>query len=394
MKTATQLVQGGRLPEDPLQASAPPLYQTATFRQASPLQAGAFDYSRSGNPTRRILEQQLAELEGGVQAFAFSSGMAAINAVTRLVPRGGRILAGHDVYGGTWRLLEQVVKPSGVEVEWIEPASLAETADRLQAGADLVLVETPTNPRMQVCDLQALARLCHEFHCLLAVDNSWMTPLRQNPLALGADLVVHSATKFLGGHGDLTAGAVVVQDSELADRLAFLQNAEGTALAPFDSWLLLRGMKTLEIRLRQQEASARKIVRALKQIPEIRNLRHPSLLDSPSRKLHRSQARGDGSLIALETGSLERSVAFLQRLQCFSLTVSFGSVASSASLPCRMSHAAIPEHERQARGLPEDLIRLSIGIEDPGDLIADLSQALDGLKGRGSLSTCVSQGAA
>jgi cysteine-S-conjugate beta-lyase len=359
MHPATELVRFDAAPGDPNAPCTTPIYQTATFAQPDPLLGGEYDYTRSGNPTRSVLETQLAKLEGATRAFSFTTGMAALSLLTRLVPAGGRILCGDDIYGGTWRLLERIVGPSGIQVTSVDPANLDLLESELGLGADLLILETPSNPRLRTCDVRAVATRCRAHGCRLAVDNSLLTPLRQRPLALGADIVMHSATKFLGGHADLSAGVLAVNDPQLAERIGFLQNAEGTALAPFDAWLLLRGLKTLHLRLAQQELNAQALAEVLRAHPLV------------------SRTRTAGSLVCFETGSVETSAAILRALDCFTIAVSFGSTASTASLPCRMSHASIPAEERRARDLPEDLVRLSAGIEFTDDLVQDLRAALD-----------------
>ena len=359
MKPATALLHGEPAPGDPFRPLCTPIYQTATFAQTSALEFGPYDYSRSGNPTRSVLERQLAALEGAPYANAFASGMAALTTLTRLAA-GGRILAGDDLYGGSYRLLTRISAHQGIAVDYVDASDLTAVAAALRTPTKLLLVETPTNPLLRVLDLPALARLCASHGARLAVDNSLLSPLLQQPLALGADLVVHSATKFLGGHGDVTAGVLACRDPELAAQIAFLSNAEGNALAPFDCWLLLRGLKTLHLRVREQQRNARALAAFLRRQPAVRRLRYP----------------GAGSVLAFETGSLESSRRLVESLRLFTIAVSFGSVHSTASLPCRMSHASIPEAVRRARCLPEDLVRLSIGIEDAGDLRADLAQAL------------------
>jgi cystathionine beta-lyase len=348
---------------------SPPIYQTATFAQDSPLAFGAYDYSRSGNPTRQVLEEQLAILEGGVRGFAFASGMAAVAAIVRLLRPGDEVLVSADLYGGTWRLLTTLCPGLTVRAAptWDPDAVQFRDATRL------LLVETPTNPLQRVSDLRALATRAHDRGAMLAVDNSLMTPLLQRPLDLGADLVVHSATKFLCGHADVMAGAVVAKNAPLADRLYAIQNGEGTALSPFDSWLLLRGTKTLALRLERQQSNARAVAHLLQAHPAVTSVHWPGLDEHPEAALHAQQARGPGAVVSFTTGDVERSCAILERLQLFATTVSFGGVASTASLPCRMSHASIPAVDR---ALPEDLVRLAVGIEDPEDLARDLIAAL------------------
>ena len=376
MKPSTRLVQLDAAPRDPWRPLVTPLYQTACFEQPSPLEFGPYDYTRSGNPTRHVLERQLADLEGARSAHAFSSGMAALSAVTRLAA-GGRIVAGDDLYGGTHRLLTRVCTELGIEVDFVDASDLAALERELQRPARLVLIETPTNPLLRIVDLRAVAEICHKRGALLCVDSSLMTPLLQRPLDLGADLVVHSATKFLCGHGDVTAGVVAARDDALAERIAFLQNAEGSGLAPFECWLLLRGLKTLALRVRAQERTTRRLARFLVTEPSVTRVHYPGLLSHPGRALHATQASGSGSVLSFETGSLERSRELLESLDLFTVAVSFGSVRSQASLPCSMSHASIPAETRRARGLPEDLVRLSIGIEDADDLRRDLARAFE-----------------
>ena len=376
MKMATRLARFQPAPGDPWSATAPPLYQTATFAQESALAAGPYDYSRSGNPTRRLLEERIAELEGAPRALAYASGLAALAAVVRVAARGGEVLAGDDLYGGTYRLLSRLLAGQGVRVRYVDIADLTAVAAALGTGTRLLLVETPTNPLLRIADLGALAALAHGAGALLAVDNSLLSPYWQRPLELGADLVVHSATKCLAGHGDLTAGVVAAADESLAADLAFAQNAEGTALAPFDAWLLLRGMKTLALRLDRQEANARRVAALLATHPAVRRVHYPGLECHPGHALQRRQAAGFGAVVSFETGSVETSRRIVEAARLFTIAVSFGSVGSLISLPCRMSHASIPPEVRHTRALPEDLVRLALGIEDGGDLVEDLEQAL------------------
>lgn len=346
---------------DPYGATSPPIYQTATFRQPSALDFGEYDYTRTANPTRSLVEEQIARLERGTRAFAFASGMAAIGAVARLVSAGEEILAGDDLYGGTFRMLGAVLPPLGISVGYVDTTDVAAVEAAIGPKTRLVLVESPTNPLMRVSDLEALARAAHRKGALLAVDNSLLSPLLQRPLECGADVVVHSATKFLCGHGDVIAGAVVVRDEELARRIAFRQNAEGAGLSPFDAWLLLRGMKTLALRLERQCASAEKIAAFLAAHPAVREVFYP----------------GQGAVISFTTGDAETSRRAVEATRLFAIAVSFGAVTSAISLPCRMSHASIPAEIRDRYAPPEDLVRLSVGIEDADDLVADLEQALE-----------------
>ncbi len=376
MKTSTRCVHpaSGR---DPFGAVSPPIYQTATFRQPSAVDFGEFDYSRTANPTRALVEEQIAALEGGRHACAFASGMAALTAVTRLVQAGEEILAGDDLYGGTIRLLSQVAPRQGISVRWVDAADPCAVEAAISPATRLLLVETPTNPLLRIADLASLAGIARRRGVLLAVDNSLLSPCLQQPLALGADLVIHSATKFLCGHADVCAGAVVTNDPELHSRLAFHLNAEGTGLAPFDSWLLLRGMKTLALRVERQCSSARWVAELLAIHPSVQEVFFPALAVPAARAVHERQARGPGAVISFTTGDPDLSRRIVEATRLFTIAVSFGSIGSSISLPCRMSHASVPAELRGRLGPPPDLVRLSVGIEDVEDLTADLEQAME-----------------
>ena len=378
MNPATQIVHPKEAEWDPFRALSVPIYQTVSFAQESAVATGRYDYTRSGNPTRAALESHVACLEGATRAWALAGGGAARTAVTRLGSAGRRVVAGDDLYGGTYRLLSRVLSPCGVAVEYVPTNDLAAVEQALRAGPALVLVETPGNPRLRITDLAALADVVHARGGLLAVDNSLLSPYLQRPLAHGADVVVHSATKVLSGHGDVTAGIVALRDAKLAEQVAFVQNAEGAALSPFESWLLLRGVRTLALRQDRQEGSAHRVADFLVAHPRVRQVHYPGLPTHPGHEVHRRQARGAGCLVSFETGSPERSKQVVERTRLFTISVSFGSIASLISLPCAMSHASMPLEARRARGVGEDLVRLSVGIEDADDLIADLAQALEG----------------
>ena len=375
LKTSTRCVKFGGT-SDPYGAMVPPIYQTATFRQPTASEFGEYDYTRSGNPTRSLVEQQLAELEGGTGACAFASGMAAITALTRLVEHGDEIIAGDDLYGGTVRLLEQILPRQGVSVRYVDTTKLEAVRAALTLRTRLILVETPTNPMLSICDIRGLSQITRESGVMLAVDNSMLSPVLQQPLALGADVVIHSATKFLSGHSDVTAGATITKDPSLQGQIAFQQNAEGAALSPFESWLLLRGLKTLALRVERQSDSARKVAQFLATHKGIRKVYHPGLKDHPGHEVHRSQAEGDGSVVTFITGDAEVSKQIVEATKLFTIAVSFGSVGSTISLPCRMSHASIPDHLRPRLLPPADLVRISVGIEDADDLVEDLTQAI------------------
>jgi cystathionine beta-lyase len=373
MKLSTRLVRFDACPEDPFRPVATPIYQTATFEQESAVEFGRYDYSRSGNPTRTVLEGQLAELEGAERAFCFSSGLAAITAVTRLLAPGDEILAGHDLYGGTCRLFSRILERRGVTVRYAHGCDLNAFRQAITSRTRLIHVETPTNPLLRVIDIRELAVLARNCGAKLCVDNTLMSPYLQNPLELGADVVVHSATKFISGHSDVTAGVVAVRDRAIAEELYLIQNGEGAGLGPFDCYLLLRGLKTLGLRMDRQQANAKRIAAFLSNHPAVKRVHYP---DFSQGRTHRSQARGPGAVVCFETGSLEISRRVVEATRIFAITVSFGSVNSSISIPSRMSHASIPAEVRTQEGLPADLVRLSVGIEDAEDLIADLNRAI------------------
>ena len=374
MKSATRCVQF-KPENDPYGSVSAPLYQTATFRQLNASEFGEYDYTRSSNPTRALLQQQLAELEGGGYACAFSSGMAAITAVTRLVKSGEEIIAGDDLYGGTVRLLETLRERQNIRISYVDTSDLQAFNAALTRQTRLVLIETPSNPLFRISNIRKLAQATREAGAILAVDNSMLSPVLQQPLSLGAHIVIHSATKFLCGHGDVIGGAVVTNDHNLHEQIAFTQNAEGAGLSPFDCWLLLRGLKTLALRVERQSKTARTITEFLKLHPQVRRVYYPAFAGQAGYDVHRSQALGDGAVISFATGDPELSARIVESTQLFDIAVSFGSVGSTISLPCHMSHASIPSSLQNRLGPPSDLVRLSVGIEDPDDLIDDLERA-------------------
>lgn len=371
-------------PTDSLQhkPTVAPIYLSSTFDQESATAFGEFDYSRSGNPTRQVLESQLAELEGAKRAFAFASGVAAIAAVTRFLKPGEEILAANDLYGGTQRIFSTILPDRGVEVRYCN----ASNVDRFLAAASLetklVYFEPVGNPMLTIYDVKAIAQAAKRRGILTAVDNTLLTPLNLRPLDLGIDIVIHSATKYIGGHSDVTAGVVAVNREDLAQHLYRTQNGEGCALAPFDSYNLERGLRTLALRLERQQENAKKIAEYLAANAArlgLTTVRYPTLAGHLGRETliaqRASSHAGGGAVVCFETGSVEASKRIIEALNLFSIRVSFGTVSSSASLPFYMSHASVPEKERERHALPRDLVRLSIGIEHIDDLIADLDQA-------------------
>lgn len=391
--------------KDPYHAAVMPIYQTATFAQPSAHDFGAYDYTRSGNPTRDALQLQIASLEGspGARAFCFTTGMAALTAVTRLVTAGDEVIVNDDSYGGTYRLMSKVATRQGITVTYVNMAG-KEGPGNLQraisASTKLVMIESPTNPMQRICNISELARICHaNTHpsgTYLSIDNTMMSPILSRPLEHGADIVIHSATKFMCGHSDTMAGAVIVRDMKgdndksLADTLYFYQNAEGTALAPFDCWLVTRGIKTMALRVDRQQASAVQIATWLTGVHLVSKVYYAGLPAHPDYDIHMQQASGGGSVVCFLTGNVELSKHIVTTTKLFKITVSFGSVTSLISLPCDMSHASIPAEVRSAREFPEDLVRISVGIESAEDLIADLAHAMCSFTPHvpGSSSTC------
>ncbi len=374
---ATALARNGAVAGDPYGATSPPLYQTSTFAQDRCDAFGEFDYTRTDNPTRRAVESLLAELEGAHGALCYASGMAAIAGALRLAKPGDRILCGRDLYGGTQRFLHEHLDGVGVEhVDFDTDGNgrcLALELALRSAPVKLVFVETPSNPRLSVSDLRAISRAAHAHGALVVVDATAMTPWLMRPLDLGADIVLHSATKGLSGHGDVTAGVVLSRDEGLLGTLAKKRNAEGAALAPFESWLLARGLRTLGVRVDAAQRSALAIARALASEGLAERVIYPGLPSHPQAELHANQARGPGVLIALELATPEAAAQLVERTRLFSTAVSFGGVSSSISVPHFMSHASVPDG---AAPRPSDrLVRLSVGLEDPDDLIDDLRQA-------------------
>jgi len=371
---------------DPFMSVSPPIYQAATFGQPGATTGGPYDYSRSGNPTRSVLERQMADIEGGVAALAFASGMASITtAVRALVMPGEGVIAGRDIYGGTQRFLGTIAGAGceGRVVDHVNMASVDEVEAALEAfkakgtQVKLVIVETPTNPKLEVCDIQAIADVSHAHGALVMVDNSMMAPLLQKPLSLGADIAMTSATKFIAGHSDVTGGILSVShgNDAAASKLKYYQNAEGNMMSPFESWLCLRGLKTMALRMERQATNASTIAEYLASHALVKRVNYPGLESHPGSQTHARQATGGGCIISFETGDVEVSRRIVEDTQLFKITVSFGSVSSLISLPCYMSHASVPAEIRKERGLVDDLVRISVGIEDVDDLLADLDQA-------------------
>ena len=363
-------------PDNPLHPTAVPIYQTATFRVEEVEHGDAYHYSRSGNPTRHALERHVAQLEGGTHGFAFASGLAAVAAAMRLLRPGDEVLAHQDLYGGTYRLLRRLLEPRGIGFRYCDQTDLNRVEAALTERTRMVWAESLSNPRLDAVDLRGLAELAHQRGARLAVDATTMTPYLQRPLELGADVVVHSGTKALNGHSDVTAGIAVTRDADVAAELGLIQNGEGAVLGPFDSYLLLRGMKTLAVRMDRQQATAGKVAQWLSTRPGVTRVRFPGLVTDAGHAVHARQASGPGTVVCVELGSVERAKAFIHALRLFPISYSFGSVTSSSAFPLTMSHKTMPPGMRRETGFPESLVRLSIGLEDPADLLEDLESAL------------------
>lgn len=376
MRLDTKCIHGGVFGDPQTGAVSVPIYQVSTYKQEGIGKHRGYEYSRTGNPTRAALEQLIAELENGARGLAFASGMAAISTVISLFNQGDHLVVGDDVYGGTYRMLSHVFSRLGIEITHVDTSRPDQVREAIRDRTRAVLMETPSNPLLKVSDIRKIADICRERELLLIVDNTFLTPYWQNPLDLGADIVVHSATKYLGGHSDVVAGLVVVKDRELGDRLHFLQNSIGGVLGPNDAWLLIRGIKTLGLRMRQHESNARRIAEWLKDRSDIAAVYYPGLPDHPGHDVATRQARGFGGMISFDVGSGERAERILSRVRYFTLAESLGAVESLISVPAKMTHASIPAKRRAELGITDGLIRISVGVEDIDDLLEDLERAL------------------
>jgi cystathionine beta-lyase len=353
-----------------------PVYLSSTFHQKDFDHYGKYDYTRSGNPTRDALEDAIASLEGGVRGFAFASGMAAISTAFLLLSAGDHAIVPKNVYGGTFRILTQVLGRFGIEHTFVDTTNLDEVEQAIRPNTKVIYVETPSNPTLAVTDIRAIVALAKAHRCLTFVDNTFMTPVFQRPLELGADLVLHSATKFISGHSDVVAGLAVAGSEEIADKLYFLQNALGAILGVQDSWLLLRGLKTLDVRIRKSADSAQRVAEFFAAQSEVRHVFYPGLTDHPGAELHAEQATSGGAVLSFELENEASARAFVNHVKLPVFAVSLGAVESILSYPPRMSHAELNEEEREKAGIGSGLLRLSVGLEDADDLIRDFSDAL------------------
>ena len=374
---STRAIHAGQKPDPATGAVVVPIYQTSTFAQDALGKHRGYEYSRTGNPTRAALETCIAALEGGAHGLAFASGMAAEAAVMQLLKPGDHTVAVDDLYGGSYRLFRRVLEPMGLSFSFVDGSDTTAVEKSLTDRTRIVWVESPTNPLLKLVDIEAVSKLAHARQALLVVDNTFMSPYFQRPLSLGADIVVHSATKYLGGHSDVIGGTLVVNRDDLFERLSFLQNAVGGVPGPMDAWLVLRGIKTLAIRMREHDHNARQIAAFLVDHPKVARVFYPGLPDHPQRDLARKQMSGFGGMISFEVkGGLEPARRVVERTRLFTLAESLGGVESLIELPAAMTHASIPTETRRAHGVADGLVRVSVGIEDAPDLISDLDRAL------------------
>lgn len=375
---ATQLIHA--IPVDELTgAISVPIYQTSTFVQEAPGVNKGFDYARTGNPTRSALENLIATLEGGSTGVAFGSGLAAIDAVLKLLKSGDEILAVDDIYGGAFRLFTHVYEKFGISVNYVDTTNAENVFDAVTPATKLIWIETPTNPTLKVSDIEAIAKIAKSNNCLLCVDNTFASPALQQPLQLGADIVVHSATKYLGGHSDLIAGLVVTKEKTLGDKIKFIQNASGAILSPFDSWLVIRGIETLSLRIKQHCINAAAVAEFLITHPAVDKVFYPGLATHHNHAVAARQSRGFGGIVSftLKNDTEEAATAFVTSTQYFKLAESLGGVKSLLCHPAQMTHKSIPAEKRQKAGVADSLIRLSVGLEESADLIRDLENAFD-----------------
>jgi cystathionine beta-lyase/cystathionine gamma-synthase len=373
---ATRAIHTGQEPDLTTGAVNVPIYLSSTYVQEEIGKHKGYEYSRVSNPTRDHLETNLAALEGGTSSRVFASGMAAINAVSTLLKAGDHVIAGHNLYGGTPRLFNQVLTNFGLTFTYVDTSDLNAVEKAFQKKTRLVFVETPTNPLMELCDLRAISDLSHRHGAEVVVDNTFMSPYFQRPIAFGADMVIHSTTKFLNGHSDGLGGVVVCTKSEQAENLAFLQKAAGAILSPFECWLILRGVKTLAVRMLQHDSNGRKVADYLARHKKVQKVFYPGLADHSQHELAKRQMTGFGAMISFETGSLANANKMLRKVRVCSLGESLGGVETLISHPATMTHAALGEEGRRKIGITDGLVRISVGIEDVNDIIEDLDQAL------------------
>lgn len=381
MNKKTQMVHGGHTTDDYTGAVTTPIYQTSTYLQddIGDLREG-YEYSRSGNPTRAALESAIADIEYGRFGFAFGSGVAAMSAVIMLLDKGDHIVVNSDVYGGTFRVLTKVFNRFGIDADFVDTTEVEKIEAAIKPETKMLMVETPSNPLLRVTDIKASAEIAKKHDLISVVDNTFMSPYFQNPLKLGADIVLHSASKYIGGHSDVIGGLLATSDEDLAERLGFIQNSTGGVLGPQDSYLLIRGIKTLGLRMEQVSRSAVAVAKMLAEHPNVQKVYHPSLESHPNHDVHESQASGHTGVVSVVVSDIDAAKAVIRETEYFTLAESLGAVESLISVPALMTHASIPKEVREKEGIEDGLIRLSVGIEDTEDLVADLKQALDQLQ--------------
>lgn len=378
MKFNTKTIHGGQEHDKAYGSVMPPIYQTSTYAQSTPGGHKGYEYSRTHNPTRNALENAFASIENGNYGLAFGSGLAAIDAILKLLKPGDEVISTNDLYGGTYRLFTKIFEGFGIKFHFIGMENASNIEDYVNDNTKLIWVETPTNPMMNIIDIKAASIVAKKHNILLAVDNTFATPYLQQPLELGADIVMHSATKYLGGHSDVVMGALVVKDKELADKLYFIQNASGAVCGPQDSFLVLRGIKTLHIRMQRHCENGKAVAEYLQSHPKIENVYWPGLENHPNHEVAKSQMKDFGGMISFTTkgNNYDEAIKIVEKLKVFTLAESLGGVESLAGHPASMTHASIPKEEREKTGVVDSLIRLSVGIEDIDDLIEDLKQAI------------------
>jgi cystathionine gamma-lyase len=377
MRFATRAIHSGQEPEPATGAITTPIYQTSTFAQSAPGVHKGYDYSRTDNPTRTALQEALASLESAEYGLAFSSGMGATTTVLLLLKQGDHVISSRDVYGGTYRIFRRVFENFGLKFSFVETSDVRQIERAVTRRTRLLWIESPTNPLLRITDIKAAAQIAHRHAALCVVDNTFASPFFQQPLRLGVDLVVHSTTKYIGGHADVVGGAVCLNDRVIYERLKFLQNAAGATPSPFDCFLTLRGIKTLALRMREQERNATQIALFLREHPRVRRVYYPGLADHPGHQIAVEQMSGFSGMVSFEVkGGLAEARRALKRLRIFKIAESLGGVESLVELPAIMTHASIPKEERKKAGLDDGLIRLSVGIEDVEDLLGDLKRGL------------------
>jgi len=377
MGFATNAIHVGQEPDPVTGAVVAPVYQTSTYvYEELGKTRGGFDYARTNHPNRKALERTIAKLEGGLSAYVFTSGMAGVDSVFRLLRPGDHVVLSEAVYGGVYRLTTQLLVHFGLEFSFVDTTDPAVVLGTFRPNTKMIYIETPTNPTMRVTDIAAMAKLANERHALLVVDNTFLTPYLQRPIELGAHIVVHSLTKFLNGHSDLTGGAVILTRPEDAEKIYFIQRSAGSGLAPMDCFLTSRGLKTLAVRMLQHNANGLAVARHLDAHPKVRKVYYPGLVTHPQHELARRQQKGPGAMLAFDVGTEEGARRFLNQVKLCSLAESLGGVETLISLPAQMTHSTIPKEVRDRIGITESLVRLSVGIEDVDDIVADLDQAL------------------